>query len=143
MRLSPDQRFELHHYTHDDDSYQYSYTTNYWFIRSVETGDELYHFEGTDNEDRDGRTREGTDSVSFSQDSAKIIETKCDGTRLEHPLPVKIEYAARGVRIKLIYEDGHTEDRERKRMVHFTKYGQPTFYPLVNDPSGTVDPNIK
>lgn len=135
MRVSPDNRFELHHYSHDDESYQYSYTTNYWFVRSVETGDELYQFEGTDNEDREGRSRDGTEAVSFSPDGSVLMVTNSDDTRIEYSLPQQIVCIEQGKRIRLTYADGKIEERDRKRMVHFTKYGQPTSYPIVDDPS--------
>ena len=134
MTKSADGRFEIIVHREDDDSYFYSDTDYSWYVRSVETGDELASFSGSSSSGRSGSDERGTRTVRFSESSDVVEATNVDGTinRIELPAGIDIVDGGRGV--VLTYRDGRTDSRKRNRVVVTGKSGRPVFYPLVDDP---------
>jgi len=132
--LSPDKRFELHYFTRDDDSYFYSNTDYYWHVTSVETGDELFNFSGTSNQDSSGSKESGVRDVYFLNDSLGVVAENYDGSQDSHRLPTGIEIVKNGKGLRLTFSDGTQQNVPRKKLIHFSRYGQPFELPLKNDP---------
>ena len=132
--LSPDKRFELHLFTHDDDSYFYSNTDYYWHVTSVETGDELFSFSGTCNQDSSGSKESGVSHVHFSNDELCIVVENYDGSKDSFRLPARIDMIENGESLRLTFSDGSEQNVSRKKLTHFSKYGEPFDLPLKNDP---------
>lgn len=134
MSTSPDGRFEIIYYTHDDDSYFFSDTDYYWSVASVETGDELLAYSGYWNSRRDGDMKDGTESVEFAESCDAVVSTGFDGTVKRDELPASVELVDGGRAIRLTFRDGKTETRERRAVTIFTKYGQSISRRLVGEP---------
>lgn len=132
--LSPDKRFELHQFTRDDDSYFYSFTDYYWHVTSVETGDELFSFSGSSNQDSSGSKESGVKEVYFSNDDLTVVALNYDGSQDSYPLPAGIVIIENGERLRLTFSDGTEQNVPRKKLIRFSKYGQPFVLPLKNDP---------
>ena len=139
MSTSPDGRFEIIPYTHDDDSYFYSDTDYYWSVASVETGDELLSYSGYWNSRRDGDMKDGTESVAFGESGDAVVSTSFDGKVERDELPASIELVDGGRAIRLAFRDGKTETRTRRAVTIFTKYGQSISRPLVGEPKASQE----
>jgi hypothetical protein len=138
--LSPDKRFEIHLFTRDDDSYFYSSTDYYWYVTSVETGDELFSFSGTSSQDSSGSKETGVKDVYFLNDGLGIIALLDDGSQNSYPLPVRIVIVDNGERLQLTFPDGTEQLVPRKKLIHVSKYGQVFGLPIKNDPDKTRNP---
>ena len=123
-------QFEIIYRTRDDDSYFYSNTDYEWYIRSLETGDQVYSFFGSNQSDANGSYDSGVQSVSF--EGYEVVTKDAKGKVEKHPLPVKMEIIENGEKVKLTFADGTTEERDRKAVFYTLKFGQPVQLPLVN-----------
>jgi len=136
--LSPDKRFELHYFTRDDDSYFYSNTDYYWHVTSVETGDELFSFSGTSNQDSSGSKESGVRHVYFSNDDLCIVAKNYNGSHDSYRLPAGIDIIENGKGLRLTFSDGTEQKVLRKKLIHFSKYGEPFELPIKNDPDDKI-----
>jgi hypothetical protein len=132
--ISPDKRFEIHLFTRDDDSYFYSNTDYYWYITSVETGDELFSFSGSDSQDSNGSKKNGVEHVDFMQNGLGVIVLNSEGSQESFRLPSQIDIVEGGKKLRLTFPDGTKNEVPRKKLMHFSKYGQPFTLPIKNDP---------
>ena len=122
------ERFEIIYRTKDDDSYFYSNTDYTWYVRSLQTGDELFCFSGYSNADAHSSREEGVSSVHF--DGYKVVAKHFDGKLEVHELPTDIQIVEKGNAIELLYADGRKEKRKRKQVIYFLKFGQVIQLPL-------------
>lgn len=123
-------RFEIIAHRRDDDSYFYSDTDYSWFVRSLETGDELASFFGSDNAGRLGSSTNGVASVSI--DDTEVVAIHHDGTVERVALPVRIEIIEGGAAIQLTYADGRSEKRPRRAVSYTMKFGGFVKLPLID-----------
>lgn len=109
----------------DDDSYFYSYTSYSWYVISVETGDELMAFYGSDSSDSGGRVISGVQDVYFHDiENILIVEDEENKTQ-EIEMPVRIWLTDKDKTLNMEYKSGKIERRERREAIATTKYGQP------------------
>ena len=123
------EHFEIIYRTKDDDSYFYSNTDYTWYVRSLQTGDEVFCFSGYSNADANSSSEGGISSVHL--DGYKVIARHFDGKLEEHKLPIDIQIVEKGNAIELLYDDGRKEKRKRKQVVYFLKFGQVVQLPLL------------
>jgi len=127
-------KFEVIDYSRDDDSYMYSDTDYYWHVRSLQSGDELADYSGSDCENSAGRTRSGIRTVTLDEENLTVTAVPYEGDPKVLELPEKITFVDGGAKIALHYRDGRVDERERRRVCMTSKYGEPTFLPLKRDP---------
>jgi hypothetical protein len=130
-------KFSIEETRKDDDSYFYSYTRYSWHVISTDTGDELFDFYGTDDEDQGGRTETGVRNVRFHDTKHAIVVEYAENGKPDEEieLPIKVWLTDDNKTLNLEYQDGHVIKGPRHEAVAFTKYGQPySVSKLINPP---------
>ena len=118
-------KFGIFFNTRDDNSYFYSYSSYAWAIVSLNTGDELYLFDGSCDTDKSGKIEQGTKAVAINEDETILLITNADNTITEIQLPISVDLSNDGYSIILTWINGKIEKRERKKLLFTTKYGEP------------------
>jgi hypothetical protein len=122
---SPDNKFDILVDERDSDSYMDSSSRCTFTLVSVETGDGLESWYGSEDSDAYGSVKRGTDCVKFTKAGDKLLVVNYDGTQQEYLLPINVEIIADGKKIENLWPDGRKEQRERHKVLFTTKYGEP------------------
>jgi hypothetical protein len=113
---SPDERFRLVKDTNEEDTSLYSDIDWKWLVVSAETGDLLHVFEGSFRGQHGyGETYSGVKRVDFGDGS--VVAQTADGPSQREALPLSIELAEEGRKIRLRWKDGREELRSRRHPV--------------------------
>jgi hypothetical protein len=128
------EKFEIIYHTRDDDSYMYSDTDYSWFVKSMQTGDEIASYSGHWYQNSSGDSQGGVESVEFDDDGGTIVATQFDGKVERLELPENVELVDGGRQVLLSYKDGRTETRPRRAVILTTKFGQPIVHELIGKP---------
>ena len=110
---------------------------------SVDTGDELAAFSGSDDQDASGSRSSGTTSVDLTPEGDAVIATDADGTKQRVELPASMRVVDHGKGVEIAWRDGRVERRERAPVFKVSKYGDVYRRPLVDPPESDAPGSAK
>jgi len=123
--IDKNRKFQIHLYSTDEVSNVFCYTNYSWYVTSLQTGDELFSFSGSCNEDSSGATESGVSCLSFDNKLNKLVVDYYDSRKESYELPVDVLFGEDNQHIVLQYADGRKETRCRSLAMGISKDGQP------------------